>query len=430
MKYTTPILLTSIFILLQVHIYAQSSRLVAKASRVFNGTTYVLRDTTAYYYSNGKGGDVCHMRYCDSSNSWAPTAGGWFLLHHLDMVYDSAIASGRNNKLIEVRGTYHDSFMAGAPVYLKFIMDYRYDTQLQSVSFIGLNTGIWTNIWKDGYLYTGDGRNVNRIIHQIAMGSIWVGVLSRNFYYDSTAPNFYQQIDIDYNNGAFYVTSDFDYTVRSANNLTYSENKTWTGVDFSGCPMSTYVYTYDSSSHLLLTKTHSTETCSSGYIADTICQYSNFTSAGMPQTEIDQVWNGSSWVNQLRFAYKYNSFNQVTSLFLERWVSGAWATADLNNYYYEPYFPDALSKTENTTQMQVYPNPAQNVLHVTIEWPNPQPFTIAIFNSTGKQVYTQQVAALRIYNGSISTAQLPAGTYVLKLTGSTGEFTKTFIIAK
>ena len=305
------------------------------------------------------------------------------------------------------------------------MLDFYADGQTKSVSVLHQNTtGGWDHAWRDNYFYTS--KNLSYAVFQTGSGSAWNNVNKRLFTYDTTQSNFHQQNDHDYMEGTFFPTDDFDHTYRSGNNLLTCTRNLWGGTAFS-VDTSKFIYTYDATTHLLVSKTL---VQGSSMVNDSLSLYSNFTSAGMPQTEIDQKWNGTAWDNVMRYTYTYNSFNQVTSKLAETWTGSAWVTGPyLLNYYYSPYTPSDVAIAENTTEVNISPNPTGNIFTLRVNLKEAIPFTVCMYDIAGKEVYNTSVPACDKYIRRIPTQNLPAGNYVLKVTCPGGVTAKQVTIA-
>jgi hypothetical protein len=404
--------------LASAHVNAQLSRLIGKANYNYSAGAYTLQDTTVYYYSNPRGGDMTHPLLFDSSNMWQMSGGSLVMRLQVGKQYMDSVRRPDSQFLIDsAYETYFDTTTHAISTQYKYLVTYNPDLSARNVHCLTPNlTGGWDNVWADYYFYTSIG-NLDHLIRQYGTGTFWGNDYNRTFTYNAYT-NTNQQIDYDYTTGTFYITNDFDFTMRERDCLSSSEKHLWTGVDFSN-PKDSFIYTYDTSTHFLISKLYLVDT-SGSWVNDSLCLYSNFTSAGMPQTEIDERWNGASWDTVLRYTYTYNSYEQVTSRTGEVWTGSGWVRLQgqsLSYYYYEPYTPSGIANIAAAPSVQIFPNPAQNMLNLDISWNEAQPFTIGLYDITGKQVWSKTCAATRQYHTAIPTSDLPAATYILKVSG-------------
>lgn len=84
-------------------------------------------------------------------------------------------------------------------------------------------------------------------------------------------------------------------------------------------------------------------------------------------------------------------------------------------------------KTSNSVSFQLFPVPVGDLLTISAK-SNVSPrswFTVSIFDTNGRSVFTEQEQNPFPYN--ISTNQLPAGTYIIKIEGKEASWTERFI---
>lgn len=136
--------------------------------------------------------------------------------------------------------------------------------------------------------------------------------------------------------------------------------------------------------------------------------------------DVRQTWTGNIYVNLKRESWTYNSFNQPLFIFTETWSGSAWAKTNDDEEFrfeYAAYFPTSLKNVYSDHAVSVYPNPSSSNVNIDVNWPESQAFTACIYDMTGKVVIKWSENEQKAYHGSISVADLPAGTYFLKLAG-------------
>ncbi len=80
-------------------------------------------------------------------------------------------------------------------------------------------------------------------------------------------------------------------------------------------------------------------------------------------------------------------------------------------------------------QFFVYPNPSHEQLNLSFEILQSQSIEISIDDMTGKNIYTKSLGEIAgIQNISISTDEIPAGVYFIKITSTNGSTTRKIII--
>ncbi len=129
---------------------------------------------------------------------------------------------------------------------------------------------------------------------------------------------------------------------------------------------------------------------------------------------------------------EYNSSNLTTHFWGEQWndIGGFWDATKWRKYYF--HYADSnlgIAKTNAIAgSLNLYPVPANDILHINANWNIPQPFTAIIYNITGHRVMQWSEAPQQNYNTDISISALPAGNYTLQLQGNSGAITKKFVV--
>jgi Secretion system C-terminal sorting domain len=87
-----------------------------------------------------------------------------------------------------------------------------------------------------------------------------------------------------------------------------------------------------------------------------------------------------------------------------------------------------IVKNENSFIVQLFPNPAKDVLQIQIPSQKKEPINLFIADATGKVFYRTTMQLMQGNNAaSIPLQQYPAGTYYLVMENSNGKTTNSFI---
>jgi hypothetical protein len=110
-----------------------------------------------------------------------------------------------------------------------------------------------------------------------------------------------------------------------------------------------------------------------------------------------------------------------------------WNTNAANNFQgWEAYYEvDNVGFDEQSavTELQVYPNPAADVIHVSFNIPEKQQVKLSLVNLTGQVVYYNENPSFSgLYNNDISITNLPSGVYFLKISTATGTVNKKVVV--
>jgi hypothetical protein len=215
-------------------------------------------------------------------------------------------------------------------------------------------------------------------------------------------------------------------------------NSTWNGAAWT--PATMYTNTYDTSGNMINTLYQTYDSPSASWINNTLNSYSNFvTGTHNPQMSLLQTWDttgGGRWDNIRQFTNAYNSYNQLTSSTGESWnIVGEFEFAlndPMTNYYYETYSTSNVSVKNvagNGNEVNIYPVPAHNMLHVDLNWQVAQAATITIYDVQGRVIRQWDAPGGTQYFSAVSVDNLATGTYFVKINGTQSQVVKQFVIA-
>jgi hypothetical protein len=110
-----------------------------------------------------------------------------------------------------------------------------------------------------------------------------------------------------------------------------------------------------------------------------------------------------------------------------------WNTNSSNNFQgWEAYYEvDNVGIDEGSAvaELQVYPNPATDVIHISFSVEQKQPVKISLVNLTGQTDYMEEYTSFSgVYTNDISLTDLPAGIYFMRISTSTGTVNKKIVI--
>jgi hypothetical protein len=437
-----------------------ASRLIAEATSVHNSTTFMLSDSTYMKYSNDRGGDLEHTMKYD--------------LRHM-LVYNPGTASyanmGRMKQTWDAKSnmlTYTEEYWdAPSSQWInsqKFINEY--DTFNNMITHItqvwNVSSNSWLNISRERHLYNGDifidtvinqswnsfsndwqnqtltitsydlnndpaietmlswnglqWTNAQRTlitfinkmetsrISQFWNGSTWVNQIRYTHEYD-TAGNMLNEIYSTWNNfsSVWDNSSKTAYTYDQANNMTEKLEQFWDFGTNNWRNSANSVYSYDTSKNNIL--------------------------------QIDQIWNNATnfFQNVDRFRRTYNANHQMTTQVADKWnIGGFWENRSgdqFNRYYYETYTLDIPATAKKLdANLNIYPVPANNMLHIELGFTKPQAFTAAIISITGKVIRQWGEQPTASYSKSINVNDLPAGNYILKVNTAEGQTVSQFAV--
>lgn len=147
-------------------------------------------------------------------------------------------------------------------------------------------------------------------------------------------------------------------------------------------------------------------------------------------------WNmgESDWKNKRKLNVEYNSDKEISNFYDETWNSGGYweknSTCKKYNFKYGSYGSTNVKDLTLQADCNVYPNPTATDLNVNIQWKNPQPFKVTIYDLNGRMMSTKDYEQATQSQILIHTQDFATGTYFLKIIAEEGQMTKQFQILK
>lgn len=407
-----------------------SSRLVAQAHSSSDGTTFLKQDSTAYTYtSSARGGDLNSMLKFDMATKWL------FLDDTTKVSNLNYIQEFDSHNNITSSATQSWSGTAWVNISKNL---YFYDSTNRLAYTIAQTWGgaSWVNVSKNLYTYTSGTQVFSEEMQMWDVTSSTFLPSSQTIYYYDGMGNKTQSINQVYN----WTTLSYDYSSRTlntystGNQLLSSTYATWTGSAWANNNM--YTYAYDTAGNRISQLYQLWNGTTSAWDNSMLHTYSNFTTMHMAQTDVQQNWDevGAAWTNVMQYTYTYNGFGQLTSSKGISWnVGGFWEYAlgdPKANYYYGPYLSTSVKTLSSVGgNANMYPVPAQNMLHIELNWNEAQAADIVMVDVAGKAVFSYQTPAEANYHMAIPVNNIADGVYVVKINGKDGQIVKQVVIA-
>lgn len=409
------------------------SRLTAQANWNHNGATFIQNDSTVYNYGSiYRGGDLTHTMKHDNSTTWLYVGYTSF-----QNQYQTLQEFDTHNNLISTTNLY----WSGTSWILNGKMLYGYDHNNRVTNTISQTWGgsAWLNLSMDVNTYDTSNK-LATVCHLTWNGgrSKFDSTAGTDYLYDSTTHNLLAVANYTFDTSGRSYTDAYTYTYTSTNQIytaTYSTNPTGSLLGYVNNRMITN--SYDSSFNRTTQLSQYWDGAMGVWANDSMRIYTSF-SHNMPRNEIIQVWNNfgsGSWANKMNYSYTYNSFNQLTTSVGQSWnIGGFWEFAagdPKSNYYYGAFtnITAVNAIVNNNGDANIYPVPAQNVLHIDVKWDEPQAASVAIFDMTGRVVMQWDAPYGTEHKSAISLGSFAAGNYVIKVKGAQGEIVKQIVVA-
>ena len=355
------------------------------------------------------------------------------------------------------------------------ILSHRYTQTLNStgnslMELIENWTGItWVNDSRYTNTYDISGNILIKLYEEAGSGGSWVNSTRETFTYD-TAGNVLTDIYEYWDEGTWVngirITSTYD----SGDNLLTELAEYWNDETWENMDRLTYSYNAAGDIATVLYEFWEEEV----WVIGARLTYS-YNAAGNLLTELYEYWEESAWVNSDRITFSHDASGNILTELYEYWEEGLWENSDRNTYTYdnngnsitciyeewdsgtwqaaigsysniyseqniigevdEFYRYEASFASFNTdiseintdnNQIQLFPNPTSDKVTVNVGNEKGE-YLIRIYNSLGFMVKSE-TANRSSYE--INTSTLPAGMYVMEITGKDFSGKKKLIINK
>ncbi len=406
------------------------SRMTGQAHWYNDGVIFVPSDTMAYSYDNpNHGGDLNHTMKYTSATKWVFT--------------DTSLAN--NQKMTQefwgddnIKSTVTQNWNVFSSTWdntSKILFWYNGDnTMSSSISQVWGGSG-WSNSGRSlyDYTFTTAGSQMYSHVFQHWFGADFFSDSVKMYSYDAMG-RLKQEVDQDSVAGNWVYRKKYDYTYDTSNRIASVTKSTYTGSGYTSTYR--YEYTYDAAGNRVQTLYSTWNSSTSAWDQKSLHTYSAFTSAHLPQ--VDDLTNydtssGGFWYPIMHYTYAYNAFSQMTSMTGESYnVLGfpEYAYGDPRaNYYYTGYSVGVKELNPANGEVNVYPNPAQDVVNINVKWNEAQAFTVSIFNMNGAVVRQWAVPSTSTYSAGIPVENLATGSYIVKIAGGKDQITRQIVVA-
>lgn len=406
-----------------------SSRMIAEAHWASNGAMFRPKDSTYYtFLSSARGGDLDHTMKFDNSTTWnylGDTAykNAWYTQQEFDA--DNNIVTS----IVSMADT--TSWVPSTKTL------YTYTSGLMATKIMQVWTGTgWMTVSKNVYAYYPNNKlQSDQYLLWDTMTLHYNANMQKNYFYDLATNNLINETDVDLSSGAPVNTNQYAYIYVGTDLLTKTYTK-WNGSIWVN--NSLWTNTYDTTDNKISQQYQTWNDTSMAWVNVTLALYSNFTGK-LPQTEVDKVWNplsSGSWDYATQVTNTYNSYKQLTtstSISYDISIPG-WEyklNDPMTRYYYGPYSNVSSVKNvvNNNGDANVYPVPAQGMLHVDIKWNEAQAATIAIYDMSGKVVRQWNAPYGTEYRSGVSVDGMAAGVYTIRISGTEGQIIKQMVVS-
>jgi hypothetical protein len=407
-----------------------NTRLAAKSYYKYLNGQFTAVDSFRYTYSNGRGGSPEELDLNDDG-----------------VMFDESIRY---------------TFNAGTAINnMKRVQMYGVDNRVEMLYYKPWETPLqnWQDSIRYVYKYNGQSNRIMsaslQIASQVDPNNPWP--YGNNILYSNTYSN------SGYILGIYGVTQNIFFAYDAGNNLICRE----VAVSNSWHSSSKDSFLYDASGRVSYTVHQVYDVGSADWVNDTRTTYTYNTAAVVPDysvfeqwdaanaswqkkekhlftydvagnklSDVKQIWSQAGYTNASRIDWTYNYNSQITYMATKTWnnTTGAWISmsGDYQRFfYYETYFPTSIKDLSDVVvNMNLFPSPAQDAVHFSIDWRTPQAFSMSVTDMQGRTMQQWSEQATNTYERTLDVSQWPSGNYLLTVAGTKGQATKRFVVAR
>lgn len=149
-----------------------------------------------------------------------------------------------------------------------------------------------------------------------------------------------------------------------------------------------------------------------------------------------QIWDDPNfeWINIQKLKVGYNEQQVIGSLTSESWnPEGSWELTDESMkyvFFYDSFIVTEIPKQEDGMKVNVFPNPATDLLNVSVDCNESHPASFVVYDINGRLWMTQQIGKEKFFFKTLDLSKLPNGNYFLTIYSDKTKVTKPFCIAK
>lgn len=305
---------------------------------------------------------------------------------------------------------------------------------VETVTSQNFNGTLWMNIYKTTYTRNSSNQLIGQLLQNVDPQTSQFTNHNRYTYSYDNNGNMTNELRETYNT----INQLWQYNTMRTNafdtkgNMLSQLEKLWSTAVSQWTNNALHTYSYNSTGH----KTEFQQSYWSGNVwvnaGRTLYTYDNDDNNTI---QTIQWWNGA-YANTQQITYTYNNFGQALTMLAISWDNNqqAWVAQNGDReerMYYEEY-PDDIKQVvpAGISNILLFPNPAGNELNLHIYFEELQPFTVSVYDMTGKMLKQWNEAPAREYATNINTTGMPSGTYILKLGTGATQATRFFSIAK
>ena len=404
---------------------AADSRLIAGTESIYGASSFEITDSSVVFYTGNNGYDY-------ATDGWK---------------FDSGVIRTMNTSTMqwEISGRMQQQMA---------------NNRIMSSLFQSTNGSSWQDEQKTTYTYTNGLIATTEYEHNGGSGMEPTSRLTNTYNNDMQIT---ENVQESWNN----MTSQYVYSSRTVNH--YNSNKqmdttwnySWNSMSAqwyqSGRNIITYTAgqsmtlqqtyngsawndfhrntsTYDNKGNLILSESEMWNTGSSSWEKSSRTEYA-YDNANNNIEEKAAHWDNGAYVYHSKTNYTYNQFHRLLTEETQTWNASTsqwfYDTGDdyLSRYYYEPYTNDVKTMASNMAVVKVFPMPARDAMTIATSFNQAQPISVTLTDMNGRVVQQFTEQAGMHFRKSIDVSGIPAGNYILNMTGTSEQASRLISIA-
>ncbi|RYE25953.1 MAG: T9SS type A sorting domain-containing protein [Sphingobacteriales bacterium] len=404
---------------------ANASRLLSSGTNIYDGNSYLLSDSSRYFYSGTRGfynslwedwdydtAKFMHFtsgafRPTDRSYNQYNTTNKPTLMANEASDGSNWLPEDRTNITYDASGnvaTYEYESNSGSGLANEYRVNASYDGSNKLISateqeWDALNT-IYQDAYRTTYSYNTNG-DVLEEQYENFNGTSWDLTSRASYTYDANFNNT-EILQENYNTGNWTPTYRSTNMFDPNNDLIKSMSEVYTSGNWQQTDES--YFTYDGR-HNAVTSEY-------------------------------RGYNGTAIIPSSYSTMTFNSYNQMLTLVSKSWDAAAnqfelkQGDADMRWHYEE--FPVGVNEVARQAKatFTVFPVPAANFVNISMNLEKPQGVFIVLQDISGKVLKTWNEAANKQFNKKLNTESIAPGNYIIKVMAGGEQYTQQVNIVK
>lgn len=425
LKLLLPLSIVALTVTLTTHAQILVHRLVGIANAQYTGTGFSPTDSTSLKYSKFRTSDMKTGVYkYDSAVTYSYKSGYTLFSKTTNTFY-------LNDSVVFFRQYFWADSTNQWNIYSSTHFTYNTSIARDSVRETQIDTGSGLkNYEQDIYLYNA-ASNIATMFKHSWTGVSWFNGDSISYTYD--ASNDLTNVlstTFQISTGSYVNRTQSIYSYNPGRQLTKAIIQNWDLLASTWNASERDIYTYDGTGNLSTIVRYMPD--ASGRLVISSKDSSSFDASKNLIAQVNMTYDTTThmFINNSMYTISYDTSNRPLVYTTQSWNGSAWSYnigQDIQTHYYYDLYADtstAVNNVSNIASFDVYPMPAGTFFCLNIDWKNAQPFTVSLFDVTGRLVKQWSEKATANYHKTIPATDLHSGNYFIKINSSTEQLTR------